>query len=518
MLKYYFKLFKHSDVTGRGLVAASCAISLSLAGLMAFVVYDMRNSAYRNAILSNQDILGPLASEISRTLDQLDLSVQTVISGLGRADITAADPEIRQLVLFDSQTMAKTFSRIQVLDEGGHLKLDSWTLQPSRIDLSTLDYFRVHKYTSDVGLFVGSPYINRDGVYSIGISRRLTAPDGAFEGVVVATLKLSYYSQLLQSLTLQGQSSVALMHKSGLLLARLPNVGEVIGRDVSNSEVFHLISDGAASGHFEATATVDEIRRIYTYRSVSKYPLVLTIAGTSAEIYSGWKRQAITIAIVTLLLCGSIIVLSIVAAAELRRRATAEKQLEVLATTDALTGLANRRALDKYLDLEWQRALVEQSTLALLMIDADHFKTYNDQHGHQAGDAALMAIAACLAGSIRSAPQFVARYGGEEFAILMPASLESCAEDLATRIHENLGAMSKLSINGNELPTVSIGIAVLKPRLGMLNSSLLQAADSALYAAKRNGRNRTEIAARVAHMRLKIASGQGKASRYGRGT
>ena len=107
-------------------------------------------------------------------------------------------------------------------------------------------------------------------------------------------------------------------------------------------------------------------------------------------------------------------------AREIGRRAQAEDKLEELATTDALTGLKNRRKFDTEIDAEWRRAARNKTPVALLMIDADHFKTYNDTYGHQAGDQVLVGIAICISDSVRRAGDCTARFGGEEFAVLLP--------------------------------------------------------------------------------------------------
>ncbi len=163
--------------------------------------------------------------------------------------------------------------------------------------------------------------------------------------------------------------------------------------------------------------------------------------------------------------------------------------LRRLATRDQLTGLLNRRELDRVLAEERERALRFGHRLALVMVDIDHFKAVNDTHGHLAGDAVLREVARRLGGEIRSVDR-VARFGGEEFAIILVQTDAPGALDVARRIcaaieREPIVAGDTVALN----LTVSAGVAVL-PEDGRSEGELVAAADKALYAAKQRGRNR----------------------------
>ena len=147
-------------------------------------------------------------------------------------------------------------------------------------------------------------------------------------------------------------------------------------------------------------------------------------------------------------------------AREIGRRAQAEEKLEELATTDSLTGLKNRRKFDAEIDTEWRRAARQKTPLALLMIDADHFKAYNDTYGHQAGDQVLVGIAICISDTVRRAGDCAARYGGEEFAVLLPG----CGADDALKVAETIRLKVAQWSEGPTVNTVSIGIASMTPR------------------------------------------------------
>lgn len=171
------------------------------------------------------------------------------------------------------------------------------------------------------------------------------------------------------------------------------------------------------------------------------------------------------------------------------------QQLQALNRVDGLTGLSNRRHLDEVLREEWNRAMRQQQPLALLMIDVDHFKSYNDTLGHPAGDLCLRQVADQIGRLARRSGDLAARYGGEEFVLLYPATNPSQAVRLARELLSN---MDETAIAHPESPlsayiTLSIGIAVIVPQYSMPLDMLLDQADHALYEAKLNGRNRSVL-------------------------
>jgi diguanylate cyclase (GGDEF)-like protein len=170
----------------------------------------------------------------------------------------------------------------------------------------------------------------------------------------------------------------------------------------------------------------------------------------------------------------------------------ANHRLERLSQLDALTGIANRRAFDDALAHEWRRCGRTGSPLALVMIDIDCFKAYNDHYGHQKGDRCLRAIARALQESLNRAGDFVARYGGEEFALLLPGLDAEHAAAFAEAARARIETLARPHPTSPVAPvvTISAGVASRVPRKNTAPRALLEAADRVLYAAKRGGRNR----------------------------
>jgi len=185
-----------------------------------------------------------------------------------------------------------------------------------------------------------------------------------------------------------------------------------------------------------------------------------------------------------------------------------QDKLSALATTDGLTGLANRRAFDERLVDEWARARRDGTQLSLLLIDVDHFKKFNDHNGHLAGDGCLRALGRILSDHARRPADLAARYGGEEFAMLLPnTGPDGCAE-VGEAIRRALHDLAMLHAQNppSRLVTVSVGAAASLPTETTADSStLVAAADRALYAAKESGRDRLVMSGQVVPWPAKTA-------------
>ena len=167
-----------------------------------------------------------------------------------------------------------------------------------------------------------------------------------------------------------------------------------------------------------------------------------------------------------------------------------KRELEKISLTDALTGLANRRHFDLYLEQEWARARRQGQNIALVMLDIDNFKAFNDEYGHLAGDQCLREVARTLDQVVRRPTDLVARYGGEEFALVLPDTHDALAVAEACRLAvQTLGIVNEFS-DVAPLITISAGVCSLVPTPDMDLEVLIQQADEALYEAKETGRNK----------------------------
>jgi diguanylate cyclase (GGDEF)-like protein len=166
-----------------------------------------------------------------------------------------------------------------------------------------------------------------------------------------------------------------------------------------------------------------------------------------------------------------------------------------LAQHDALTGTKNRRVFDEYLTRLWQQAVTDRRAIAILLIDVDHFKAYNDRYGHQAGDQTLRRVAQTAQRFVRRPLDVLARYGGEEFAAILYDVDQNQAKVIADRIRRTVAELA-IEHRGSRTSagvTISVGVAVIEPTPERNPRGALQLADQALYEAKIKGRNRVEL-------------------------
>ncbi|BCS54218.1 diguanylate cyclase [Geobacter sp. SVR] len=166
--------------------------------------------------------------------------------------------------------------------------------------------------------------------------------------------------------------------------------------------------------------------------------------------------------------------------------------LENICLADGLTGVANRRRFDQYLDQEWRRALRSGTTISLVMIDIDYFKLFNDGYGHVAGDECLRKVALKLVETLKRPSDMAARYGGEEFACILPETDAAGALLVAEELRHEVEAL-QIPHESSEVSsrvTISVGVASMTPSPGESYVAIAEQADQALYAAKKEGRNR----------------------------
>lgn len=474
-------------ISAKLLIASSVVTVIGFSAICVNVMLDMRRGEEALARQTLENLATTIESDVSRNVEIYDLSLKAVASNVLLPELATVSKPIRHLILFDHATTAKHFGAIQVFDAEGRLTIDASTLDPLPEDRSEEDYFRVHRDNPGLGLFISRPMLFH-GAYSIVLSRRISDADGGFMGVVAGSIRFSYFHELFERLNLDPDDTITVLKRDRTIMMRRPFDLDVIGKNLNDRQAWKA-DNLKAGGSYAGQGPVDAMPRLYV-RSTGSGPMFVVAGKPLAAVFELWRKEAYRIGAVVLALILFVLASTLVLAREIGRRAEAERKLEEMATTDALTGLKNRRKFDSVIDVEWRRAMRQKAPIAMLMIDADHFKAYNDTFGHQAGDQVLVGIAICISDSVSRAGDCVARYGGEEFAVLLPDTSAANAFKVAETIRLKVQGWS----DDQSMSTVSCGIASLVPSSGMDWPVLVAAADKALYAAKAGGRNQSVVA------------------------
>jgi diguanylate cyclase (GGDEF)-like protein len=409
-------------------------------------------------------------------------------------------------------------------------------------DVSDRDYFKRAIETHD---FVMSDFLvgRQTGKGTILAAYPVSAIEPGDQSVMIAGINLDWMSGIMADLGGRPGVAAALIDDKGIILATPPDQISMVGQPLSR--LVKLTPQESATA-VTAAGSLDVVGPDGNKRSVSmaqipgtRAKLVLSVdqARVSADIIREIRTAYIQLALVCLfVLLGALIaaerlivrpigLLTEMAkqfgqgewsaraaranlpaefvplarafnamAAQLGQRerelVATNNRLTVIASMDLLSGLANRRGLQSRLDFEWMKGQQAGGRVALLMIDVDHFKLYNDSYGHPEGDACLSRIGETLAEIANRTGGFAARYGGEEFCLLLPdvgvdAALQ--AGELVRATVENLYLPHRTS--EFQYVTVSVGVACAAPNEALQPRDLIEAADAALYAAKHRGRN-----------------------------
>ncbi len=479
-------------------IAFFSLVCLSLAGMQGWSVYKAREEQLAAADMATVAMTRALAERIGTTLGTADALLadlaERVENGEG-GSATDRLPRYLQQRLQRNPALAG----LGVIDAAGALTLNAGS---SPAPAALAEHLAYHTFDAGRALFIGKPQHDSAGtLWLLPVTLRLTRPDGNYGGTAVASVRLGQLQDFANGFDIGPHGAIAVALDSGALLMARPNAARSIGRDVSQHRWFQLwrVPGGAADGHDMGGGS------LFSFRRVEGYPLIVTITRSADDVLAGWWESAYLSSAGAALLLLLQLWMGIRLYGQIALRDRLERERRILqkllvkksrslryqAHKDALTGIANRRQLDTRLAREFNRAIHEGSWLAMVILDVDHFKAYNDQHGHPAGDECLKFIAGSVNGGRRRSQDLAARMGGEEFAILLPNTGLRGAIAVAESIRKAIAAQRLTHIPG--LPhsvTVSCGVHALIPTEGMAPQALVDAADRALYLAKASGRNR----------------------------
>ena len=481
-------------------------VCVALLGVNVWLALQARDEAIRQATMADMNLTRAMAQQMNSLFSETARILDTVAFELGRLNEDFIAVQHMQPMLVNYAAATEQIYSLFVIDAQGHRIVSSKST--GNLPASDLlpDYFTYHRDSPNLARHLGKPYLSRVGnVWLIPVSRRLNDLKGQFAGVVLATIKVAHIQQLLADYEIGQFGALSLSLSNGDLLTRRPFAASDMNKTVAGTSQFMLLQKHH-SGTIEFVSPLDGVERVVSYQFLKDNPLFVTVALSKQELLQPWRTTTFVQTVWIVLLCGLVGLLGnkVVRSTHDRLRdenmlrATRDEltlsnaQLLHLARHDGLTGLANRRYFDETLMQDFASALSTRQPLALIMIDVDHFKLYNDIYGHPAGDRCLQAVARSIASAVCRPHDFVARYGGEEIAVLLPATDTGEAVVIAERTRVAVANM-RLPFTSSVFGYVSISAgaaAHVLPGSGAGADELLSAADRALYRAKKGGRNR----------------------------
>jgi len=492
------------------LILFMVAFCVLIVGLQGWNLWQSRNADIDETTVSTTNMARALAAQAESAFKVGDAVLDETVERAEHDGSTGAAGERLHFRLAEIVRGTPGVHGVLVFGPKGDWRI-IW--MPPNVEFSAAnnadrEYFRWHASHTDRATRIGKPMISRStGRFVIPLTRRIDNPDGSFGGVALVILDLEFFGKFYDSFEIGRTGTILLAGDDGTLFYRRPFKPDQIGSSVFNGPVLTLSRALGIAGTRMMRSNLDGVTRLYSYRHLEGFPLVVASALSRDEILADWRRQtAITgvvgvLAVLLLAWAGFRMVRQIRVRDQLERqlRAAGESlqrhntSLQSLADSDGLTGLANRRLFETSLTREYERARRSGTPFSVILVDVDHFKKFNDRYGHVAGDDCLRRVAAAVGAGPRRPPDLAARYGGEEFAIILPDTDLAGAIAVAEKIRLGVAGLDiEHADSASGHVSASLGVYSGRPIDAACNDPMawIEAADGQLYAAKAAGRDR----------------------------
>lgn len=481
---------------------------LTAAALMAWNVFHARRIALSNAATATANTALTLAGQANSSFKMADTVLVSLVDTVEVGGWAVVRDDHMRNLMVKHVAQLPALQGLFLYDQNGRWMVTSAGPQFNGRSNADRAYFQFHKNNPSREVHIGKPIVGRtSGALVIPVSRRIEYSDGRFAGVALATIKVDFFRKLYERLDIGADGSILMTLDEGALLLQVPFSADAVGTDISSHPAFRPQAGPHVpkrSGEVDIAGTT----HIFSNARVGDYQVGITVLRAKDQVLAVWLQIAALAALALALLITAMVLLGrrVIRQIALRERLqqqllstqtkleAANSSLSAMAFIDGLTDLFNRRYYEQVFERELKRAFRNQAPLAVLMLDVDYFKKFNDRYGHPEGDECLKTVAQAILGAMRRSGDFAARYGGEEFVVVLPATDLEGARAVAEAIRAGVEGRAIAHADApSGIVTISVGIHAGIPHDGtQAGRDFLGRADTALYRAKAAGRNRTE--------------------------
>lgn len=331
------------------LIWLAVLVSLGIGVLFARSIWTIRQDEWNYAAQTNANLVQTLEQGLGWVLESFDKSLEGVAREVARPEVWDLPPELRARVVFDNSLRARGAGDVLVLDAEGNIVLDSGSLTPRKANLADRDYFLAFQKDGHQGLYIGKPVPSRiTGLNILPLSRAYFHADGSFAGVVVGAVRLSYFNELFGALDMGPSSGVNLFRNDGVVISRFPYGDMDVGKTIAGSpNMLRFQKEG--NGSFVGTAALDGVERLYSFRQVGEFPLIINVAQATSTILGKWYSSSLWLGGFALLLMAACLGLALLFVRELTLRQQVAARLSE-AEHDVRTILNNMPSMIGYWD------------------------------------------------------------------------------------------------------------------------------------------------------------------------
>ncbi len=329
--------------------------------MVARTVWTMRQDEWAFAERNNANLVKALEQSLGWTLSAMDQSLQDVATKLEHPEVMQLQQEVRNTVLFDRPLRAAGIMDVYVINSQGEIVIDSGAMPPRKANYADRDYFQALMRGEKEGLVIGQPVLGRvTQTWVLPVARAYRGENGRVAGVVVSSIRLSYFNELFKSLDLGPGSGVNLFLGSGTIVSRYPYGDDHVGKSLAGTpNMLRFLSE--RSGSFVGVAALDGVERFYTFRHVGPYPLVVNVAQSTDVILADWRKSALQLSFFALVLMAGCVGLAVLFTRELGRRQQVASQLQQ-AEHYLRTILDNLPSPISYWDQEQRNRFINQTS------------------------------------------------------------------------------------------------------------------------------------------------------------